>query len=546
MSYANFIIVLLALWFSVAYMVAMDYTPREDKRRRGRRFRSAVLGVLLIFTVLMLPQMVWVAYGLLLLVLLLFAALVSGKVREPEYAHPADILLLRRPVRHIFPGSVAPTPRKRSPGITVALFTGVVGGSLLIFWLFSIVVGSITTLLLLMGLMAVILILLVVKLIAKFVRKITGREDSIAATPPTQAEPDQPDQPPQLSRRVYAVGAVVGVLGLVSFLGLSLKPCQWLDRLVQHSGCVRTLTWWPEHSHALATSPTDNLLAYSTKDRVEVIRVPNNTPVYTLANAGYASSLTFSPDGSLLAASGGGSIQHVRVWSLTDGSQLHMFEVGEFAVGNEIASLDFSPDGSLLAVGWFGSVQFWRVADETRVWEYGGAYGMVAFSPDGSRFITQGKQGFEYWHTAHLTRERMLAQSSKQFMLDTTLSPDGTLLAGFSQLGGTQLLLWRISDGTLLHTLEWPRSTSRSYAAWINTVAFSPDNTLVAAGSDGNTVRIWRVADGALVATLDQPGRVQHIAFTSQGELVIDASSSPLSVWRVQVGGQDSTTDDHR
>jgi WD40 repeat protein len=68
----------------------------------------------------------------------------------------------------------------------------------------------------------------------------------------------------------------------------------------------------------------------------------------------------------------------------------------------------------------------------------------------------------------------------------------------------------------------------------INSVAVSPDSTLIAAGGRDSTVRLWRVSDGALVATLDQTDVVESLAFTGSGKLVVGLRSGTIRVWRVR------------
>lgn len=109
-----------------------------------------------------------------------------------------------------------------------------------------------------------------------------------------------------------------------------------------------------------------------------------------------------------------------------------------------------------------------------------------------------------------------------------TFSPDGTLLAS-GALDST-IRLWRVSDGTLLHTL---RADDH-----ILTVAFAPDGALLASGGNDHTVQLWDVATGTLLKTLTgHEAQVNSVVFAPDGTtLASGASDGTVRLWNVAEG----------
>ena len=104
---------------------------------------------------------------------------------------------------------------------------------------------------------------------------------------------------------------------------------------------------------AVAFSPNGEILAVASDDQnVRLWRIQDESLVHTLPNRGATGeidALTFSPDGAALVVSGNGV---ARLWSVADGRQLRMLDDDLYW-----QDLKFSPDGQLLAAPVGESVQ---------------------------------------------------------------------------------------------------------------------------------------------------------------------------------------------
>jgi WD40 repeat protein len=126
----------------------------------------------------------------------------------------------------------------------------------------------------------------------------------------------------------------------------------------------------------------------------------------------------------------------------------------------------------------------------------------LAFSPGGARVVTGGR--------------------------DIPESPQDTIT------------IWRANDGTKLQTLI-------GHTEWVNSVAYSPTNELIASGSDDSTIRLWRVEGGTEARVLEgHSGPVSSVTFSPDGELVASGSlDGKVRLWRASDGTLIVSLEDH-
>src|SRR5262249_26646976 len=111
-------------------------------------------------------------------------------------------------------------------------------------------------------------------------------------------------------------------------------------------------------------------------------------------------------------------------------------------------------------------------------------------------------------------------------------SPDGTLLAAGSV--DTKVRVWDVRSGALKHTLE-------GHTNWVasNTLAFAPDGKTLASGGLDGLVILWDPATGAERAKLDNHSlQLLALAFAPDGKILATSSDTGGSVtlWEVPAG----------
>ena len=185
-----------------------------------------------------------------------------------------------------------------------------------------------------------------------------------------------------------------------------------------------------------------------------------------------------------------------------------------------VESLEFSPDGKTLATG----REVWDIATQTQITTFRNF--ILAFSPDEKTLATRDG----VWDIA--TRTKIISFTDNVSIL--TFSPDGTTIAQPYSDGafGGKVKLWDIATRRTIAIFE-------GHMGRILSVAFSPNKTMLASGSQDGTVKLWDIPSRGNIATIEVKnkafGMVRSIAFSPDGSLLASGLSNEGSPGRVKL-----------
>ncbi|HTK11079.1 MAG TPA: TIR domain-containing protein [Ktedonobacteraceae bacterium] len=114
-------------------------------------------------------------------------------------------------------------------------------------------------------------------------------------------------------------------------------------------------------------------------------------------------------------------------------------------------------------------------------------------------------------------------------ILSVAFSPDGTIVAAGTDAG--EIRLWRVSDGMLFATFS-------GHTDWIWGLTFSPDGTYLASGSSDRTIRVWHVANEQCIHILrGHRHRIRGISFSADNTRLASSSEDhEIRIWNVVDG----------
>ena len=158
-----------------------------------------------------------------------------------------------------------------------------------------------------------------------------------------------------------------------------------------------------------------------------------------------------------------------------------------------INSISFSPDGKILASGYGDStIILWDVCSGKRLFTLRGCVSSISFRFDGKVLTSGSNYSIRFWDVESGKEIRSI-DTHHRWISSISFSPDGKELAT-GDLENT-IALWDVVSGKYL----WVHISH--YIAQQNPIAFSADGKVLASEGDYHSIKLWDVISGKELST---------------------------------------------
>ncbi|MFH1050514.1 MAG: choice-of-anchor D domain-containing protein [bacterium] len=289
--------------------------------------------------------------------------------------------------------------------------------------------------------------------------------------------------------------------------------------LTGHKGNVFSLAFHPDGSQIVSGSFDKSIKLWD---------IASSTVSQTFTgHAGWVNSVAFSPDGSRIASAS--SDCSVRLWHAKTGNTVYSFTKQYYA----FMSVVFSPDGKRLYGGNSdGTVMMWDVRYGTDLGVFSlGKKGLMslALSADGSN-IAVGSSGAVTILDAIYGIELASFLGHTNSINSVAVSPDNSLIASTGDDG--KILIWNLKTGWIVNSIS-------GISTWMQKALFSKDGKSIFSCSNSDSlIRIWDVKTGDEIKTLrGHIGGIRSIALSPNGDKLVSAGIDfTIKVWDVKTG----------
>ncbi len=321
-----------------------------------------------------------------------------------------------------------------------------------------------------------------------------------------------------------------------------------IKELSGHSESIIVISWSPDGS-ILATGSSDGIMRLWRKDGTLIKEIKSGTVV------------SWSPDSKILAI--GSEDKIIRLWR-TNGELIKELS----GHSDRISSLSWNPDGGILASSSYNNIILWlpdgrikkKIAGgcsyrKSLLWrpdgkilaavigdekikllsfdgntniEISGQRGWfksIVWSPDGSIFAARAEGNTIRLYTTNGKIIRELIGNARY--VNTLLCNPVYRIIAFTSSDGT-LRFWR-NDGSLIN--EHKPDMSFSSQSMSGYLAWSPDGTVLASGSDDKTVRLWDENGRLLKIFEGHTDNISSLSWSSNGKILASARGKTIRLW---------------
>lgn len=341
-------------------------------------------------------------------------------------------------------------------------------------------------------------------------------------------------------------------LAAISFFDSTVKLFDASDNrlklvasLTEHTDAVLNVTFSPDSKTLLSTSADNTVRLW---DR------SSGTLLQVLEDHVISPYIAISPDGKLIAC--GAEDGSIYLWRLSEGKIISTLK-GHTA---SVRSLAFSSDGLFVASGSDdATVRIWDVADGNLRYTFTGHTSnvfTVAFAPMQHWLISGSADGtIRIWNADDGSSWGAVVASQPTYTVySVAFSPNIypiVLGLGEPEIGFTYEPLgfngpYAIRFLTGQNSV--PPGPFLGHTNSVRAVAYSSDGSVIASGSDDNTVRLW-LTDGTRLAVLSgHSDTVRNVGFSSDEAGIIASASydGTIRLWSVNSGSILKTLTGHQ